>query len=69
MAVYPGHKWQSGPPDGACPIIRLDCLAVKTRQDKRVTDKAVYVAPGVNMQGHKELLGLWLSENEGAAFW
>ena len=39
---------------------------VKIRQDKRVINKAVYVALGVNMQGHKELLGLWLSENEGA---
>ena len=42
---------------------------VKIRQDKRVINKAVYVALGVNMEGHKELLGLWLSENEGAKFW
>jgi transposase-like protein len=40
---------------------------VKIRQDKRVI--AVYLALGVNMDGHKELLGMWLSENEGAKFW
>jgi transposase-like protein len=42
---------------------------VKIRQDKRVINKAVYLALGVNMEGHKELLGMWLSENEGAKFW
>ena len=47
----------------------LDGIVVKIRQDKRVINKAIYLAPGVNMQGHKELLGLWISENEGAKFW
>ena len=47
----------------------LDCLVVKIRQDKRVINKAIYLALGVNMEGHKELLGLWISENEGAKFW
>ena len=42
---------------------------LKIRQDKQVINKAVYLALGVNMDGHKELLGLWLSENEGAKFW
>ena len=42
---------------------------VKIRQDKQVINKAIYLALGVNMEGHKELLGLWLSENEGAKFW
>ena len=42
---------------------------VKVRQDKRVINKAIYLALGVNMDGHKELLGLWMSENEGAKFW
>jgi transposase-like protein len=42
---------------------------VKIRQDKRVINKAVYLALGVNMEGRKELLGLWLAENEGAKFW
>jgi len=42
---------------------------VKVRQDKKVINKAFYLALGVNMEEHKELLGLWLSENEGSTFW
>ena len=42
---------------------------VKIRQDKQVINKAIYLALGINMEGQKELLGMWLSENEGAKFW
>lgn len=63
------HEWQSRLLDEVYPILYLDCLQVKIRQDKRVINKAIYVALGVNLEGHKELLGLWLSENEGAKFW
>ena len=62
-------EWQSRPLDAVYPIVYLDCIVVKIRQDKRVINKAVYLALGVNMEGHKELLGLWLAENEGAKFW
>ena len=62
-------EWQSRPLDAVYPIIYLDCLVVKVRQDKKVINKAIYLALGVNMEGHKELLGMWLSENEGAKFW
>ena len=62
-------EWQSRPLDAVYPIVYLDCIVVKIRQDKHVISKAVYLALGVNMEGHKELLGLWLSENEGAKFW
>jgi len=62
-------EWQCRPLDAVYPIVYLDCIVVKIRQDKRVINKAVYLALGVNMEGHKELLGLWLSENEGAKFW
>ena len=62
-------EWQSQPLDAVYPIIYLDCIVVKIRQDKKVINKAIYLALGVNMEGHKELLGLWLSENEGAKFW
>ncbi len=63
------HEWQSRPLDEVYPIVYLDCIVVKIRQDKRVINKAIYLALGINMEGHKELLGLWLSENEGAKFW
>jgi len=62
-------EWQSRPLDAIYPIVYLDCIVIKIRQDKRVINKAVYLALGVNMEGHKELLGMWLAENEGAKFW
>lgn len=62
-------EWQSRPLDAVYPILYLDCIVVKMRQDKRVINKAVYVALGVNIHGQKELLGLWISENEGPKFW
>jgi len=62
-------EWQSRPLDNIYPIVYLDCIVLKIRQDKRVINKAVYLALGVNMEGHKELLGMWISENEGAKFW
>lgn len=62
-------EWQSRPLDTVYPIVYLDCIVVKIRQDKQVINKAIYLALGVTMEGQKELLGLWLSENEGAKFW
>jgi len=61
--------WQSRPLDTVYPIVYLDCIVLKIREGMRVINKAVYLALGVNMEGHKELLGLCLSENEGAKFW
>lgn len=62
-------EWQSRPLDPVYPIVYLDCIVLKIRQDKQVINKSIYLALGVNMEGHKELLGMWLSENEGAKFW
>ena len=62
-------EWQSRPLDPIYPIVYLDCIVVKIRQDKQVINKAIYLALGVNIDGQKELLGMWLSENEGAKFW
>jgi len=61
--------WQSRPLDPVYPIVYLDCIVLKIRQDKQVINKSIFLALGVNLEGHKELLGLWLSENEGAKFW
>jgi putative transposase len=63
------QQWQSRPLDEVYPIVYLDCIVIKIRQDKRVINKSMYLALGINLEGHKELLGLWLSENEGAKFW
>ncbi len=62
-------EWQSRPLDAVYPIVYLDCIVLKIREDKRVINKAIYLALGINVEGHKELLGLWMSENEGAKFW
>lgn len=63
------NQWQSRPLDATYPIVFLDCIVVKVHQDKRVINKAVYLALGINCDGHKDLLGLWISEKEGAKFW
>ena len=62
-------EWQSRPLDPVYPIVYLDCIVLKIRQDKQVINKSIYLALGVTMEGHKELLGMWISENEGAKFW
>ncbi len=61
--------WQNRPLSSLYPIVYLDCIVVKVRQDKQIMNKAIYLALGVNLEGKKELLGMWLSENEGAKFW
>lgn len=61
--------WQNRPLSSIYPIVYLDCIVVKIRQDKQIINKAIYLALGVNLNGKKELLGMWLSENEGAKFW
>jgi putative transposase len=61
--------WQHRPLDRLYPIVYLDALHVKVREDGRVSSHAVYVVLGVTMEGIKEVLGLWMSGNEGAKFW
>ena len=62
-------EWQNRPLDTLYPIVYLDCIVVKVRQDNTVLNKSVFLALGVNMDGHKELLGMWIAENEGSKFW
>jgi len=61
--------WQNRPLDNIYPVIFLDCIVVKSREDSRVSNRSVYLALGINMEGHKELLGLWIAQSEGAKFW
>jgi putative transposase len=53
-------SWQSRPLDAVYPIVYLDALVVKIRESGHVRNGAIYVAIGVNMQGNKEVLGLWV---------
>jgi putative transposase len=63
------RAWQSRPLDALYPIVYLDALMVKMRENGLVQNRAVYVALGVTREGQKEVLGLWSSANEGAKFW
>ena len=62
-------QWQSRPLDAVYPVIYLDCIHAKVRDAGSVRAKAIYLAIGINMEGHKEILGLWIAQTEGAKFW
>ncbi|AEF80082.1 IS256 family transposase [Leadbettera azotonutricia] len=62
-------EWQNRQLEKSYAIVYLDALRVKTKQDGKSCTKSVYVALGVNFEGQKEVLGLWIAENEGAKFW
>lgn len=63
------RAWQNRPLELVYPIVFFDCLIVKVRQDKRIINKSVYIALGIDTLGQKDILGLWIGENEGAKFW
>ena len=61
--------WQSRPLESTYAIVYFDALRVKIRDEGLVRNKAVYLAIGVRCSGHKEILGLWIEQTEGAKFW
>jgi putative transposase len=63
------RQWQHRPLEALYPIIYVDCLVVKVRENQRIINRALYLALGVDMHGQKELLAMWLGHNEGAKFW
>jgi putative transposase len=63
------QAWQMRPLDDVYAVVFMDAIHYKIRQDAKVITKAAYTCMGVNLQGQVEVLGLWLSENEGAHFW
>ena len=63
------RAWQNRPLEPIYPIVYMDALYVRMRDNGHVRNRAVYVAIGVNLEGHKDVLGLWTSANEGAKFW
>ena len=62
-------RWQNRPLDAIYPILYLDCIHVKARESNTIINKAIYLAIGVNIEGKKELLGIWIGKNEGSKFW
>ena len=61
--------WQTRPLDALYPIVYLDALVIRSRASGAVQNKSVYLALGINLDGEKELLGLWIAQSEGAKFW
>jgi putative transposase len=69
-SVLEGVKsWRNRPLEVIYPVVWFDALMVKMRHQNQVQTRAVYVALALNLQGHKEVLGLWSNEAEGAKFW
>ena len=62
-------EWRSRPLEAIYPIVFMDAIHFKVREGGCVKSKAVYSLLGINQAGHKDILGLYLSENEGASFW
>jgi putative transposase len=62
-------EWQNRPLDAIYPIVYLDALMVKMREEGHIQNRAIYVVLGVNLEGQKEVLGLWVADSEGAKFW
>jgi len=63
------REWQNRHLEKSYVIVYLDCIRVKSKEDGKSCNKSVYIALGVNFEGRKEVLGLWISLNEGAKFW
>ena len=62
-------EWQNRPLDAIYPIIFLDAIHYKVREDGQIKSKAAYVVLGVNIDGFKDILGIWIGENESSKFW
>lgn len=62
-------EWQSRPLDEIYPIVYMDAMVIKVRENKRIINKSLYIVMAVTMEGKKDVLGLWMSESEGAKFW
>lgn len=67
--IHTVKEWQARPLENVYPIVWLDAIHYKIKENGKVSSKAVYTILGVNLEGHKEVLGLYISENEGANFW
>ncbi len=63
------NEWQNGPLEEIYPIIFFDGVVFKVRKDNKIINKCVYTVLGIDMDGGKDILGIWLSENESASFW
>ena len=63
------QRWQNRPLQGVYPVVFFDAMRIKIRHGAVVKNMAVHIALGIQVDGHREVLGLWIAENEGASFW
>jgi putative transposase len=63
------RAWQSRPLEALYAVVYFDCLRVKIRDGGQIINKAIYLAIGLTREGHKEALGLWIAQTEGAKLW
>ena len=63
------NEWQNRPLESIYPIIYFDGIVFKSRKDNQIINKCVYTVLGIDMEGHKDILGTWISENESASFY
>ncbi len=69
LVMEEAKAWQNRPLESLYPIVYLDALRVKIREDGRIHNKAIYLILGIDLHGQKNILGIWISKNEGAKFW
>ena len=62
-------EWQNRPLEAVYPFVFLDAIHYKIRENHQIVTKAAYVVLGVNLDGYKEILGIWIGENESSKFW
>ena len=62
-------RWQNRPLDPVYAVVWMDGIVFKVKEDSRIIDKTIYIAIGLNIEGRKEVLGMWLGKNESASFW
>ena len=62
-------EWQERPLDEVYPFVFIDAVHFSVREDNRVVKKAAYIVLGINSEGIKEILGIWIGENESAKYW
>jgi len=63
------NEWQNRPLENIYPIVYFDGIFIKSRKDNQIINKCVYTVLGIDMDGQKDILGIWISENESASFW
>jgi len=63
------NDWQNRVLDRIYPILYMDAISYKVRDDGKITNRAAYICLGINTEGYKDILGIWIGENEGTKFW